>query len=123
MSVSNKIIFLKFLLRNIWKINLRTFRNFRNKNEACNNGVTEPLGKKLMCRQKYVKITLKAFKGEGHEIIDEQVKSSVTVFLKTISMNFYSFYSFIIHQIAYVNSFKESAALENLQIPVNFLQK
>lgn len=45
----------------------------RTKNEPCSNGSEPPIGKKLMCRQKYVKITLKAFRdNDTTQLVDEQ---------------------------------------------------
>lgn len=49
---------------------------FRMKNEPCNNGRDAPVGKKIICRQKYVKITLKAFKGKDQRtMVDGECKS------------------------------------------------
>lgn len=42
-----------------------------NRNEPCNNGNDPPPGKKVMCRQKYVKVTLKAYDNIG-SIVDDQ---------------------------------------------------
>lgn len=43
------------------------------KNEPCNNEADMPFGRKHICRQKHVKITLKALKeGDESAIVDEQ---------------------------------------------------
>lgn len=41
------------------------FLFFRNKKEACYAGIVVPKGKKYMCRQKFVRITLKALNEEN----------------------------------------------------------
>lgn len=46
---------------------------FSNKAEPCNSAIVSPRGKKHICRQKHVKITLKALQ-EDLKVIDEQVR-------------------------------------------------
>lgn len=53
------------------KILSTMFPSFSNRNEPCLNGNTAPKGKKILCRQKYVTITLKAYADNGN-IVDEQ---------------------------------------------------
>lgn len=53
-----------------------SFKSNRSKNEPCNSGMAPPIGQKHICRQKHVKITLKALKeSDGNTIVDEQFVS------------------------------------------------
>jgi len=61
---------LKKIVNNATFIQLIEIDECRPANEPCTNGSEAPIGKKVLCRQKYVKITLKAI--QDGDIYDEQ---------------------------------------------------